>query len=170
MANKFCHVCEEPVPKGRSKYCTKKCATSANNKANYKNRYQETKEYQKSWYEARIKDPEYKAKRARYSREYRESGTGNRMLTAAKDRSKLMGLDFNLELSDIVIPEICPILGVPMVVRGRHAPSLDRIEPAKGYVKGNIQVISRKANVMKNDATPEELKEFALWVLKTYQL
>lgn len=169
MPDKFCHVCEEPVPKRRSKYCSKKCATSASYKANYKNRYQDTKEYQKAWYEARMRDPEYRAKRAKYTREYRQSSTENRMLTAAKDRSKLMGLDFNLELSDIVIPEICPVLAVPMIVRGRHAPSLDRIEPTKGYVKGNIQVISRKANTMKNDATPEELKEFALWVLKTYQ-
>ena len=46
------------------------------------------------------------------------------------------------------------------------APSADRIDPRKGYVRGNIQVISMKANAMKANATPEELRSFALWVLK----
>jgi hypothetical protein len=46
------------------------------------------------------------------------------------------------------------------------APSLDKIDPKLGYVPGNIQVISHKANAMKWDATREELRAFAKWVLK----
>lgn len=92
------------------------------------------------------------------------------MLIAAKSRAKKKNLEFNLELSDIVIPEYCPILKIKLVERTEHAPSLDRINPTKGYIKGNIQVISRKANVMKNNATPEELVRFANWVKKIYQL
>ena len=37
-----------------------------------------------------------------------------------------------------------------------------------GYVRGNVTVMSMKANIMKGDATPEELLQFAEWVLRTY--
>jgi hypothetical protein len=43
------------------------------------------------------------------------------------------------------------------------SPTLDRIDNAKGYVKGNVCVISKKANTMKNNATPEEV-----WKLSEY--
>ena len=96
-----------------------------------------------------------------------------RMLSQAKQRAKDKGLDFNIEEEDIRIPERCPILGDKLEVgvrRGptRHSPSLDRIKPELGYVKGNIQVISFKANVMKQDATIEELLMFASWVHENF--
>ncbi len=39
-----------------------------------------------------------------------------------------------------------------------ESPSLDRIDSTKGYTKGNIWVISNRANTLKNDATLSELK------------
>lgn len=56
----------------------------------------------------------------------------------------------------------CPVLGVPLVDGNT---SIDRIDPSKGYVPGNLQIISSKANRMKNNATVEELRRFAEWVL-----
>jgi hypothetical protein len=50
-----------------------------------------------------------------------------------------------------------------------NSPSLDRIDNTKGYIKGNIMVISNKANTMKNNATPKELTKFARWILKIYK-
>jgi hypothetical protein len=88
------------------------------------------------------------------------------LYSAAKVRAKKLDLDFDLEKSDIVIPELCPILQVPMVKGGKYAPSLDRLDNSKGYVKGNVWVISRKANTMKSDATQAELKCFAEWAAK----
>lgn len=83
-------------------------------------------------------------------------------MAAAKRRAKRKGLEFDLVPEDIIIPEYCPILGIPLQrgVRTRCAdsPSLDRIDNAKGYVRGNIAVISARANTIKNDATIDELK------------
>lgn len=95
------------------------------------------------------------------------------LLRGAKYRAKKTGLPFNLELADIIIPAICPILKMPLElgekIKGGSdlSPSLDRKVSALGYVKGNVWVISRKANAMKNNANIEELRNFAHWV---YQL
>lgn len=80
------------------------------------------------------------------------------MFHRAKTRSKIEGWYFNLEQSDIVVPTHCPILGIELFASAirDHAPSLDRIDNSKGYVKGNIQVISQRANRLKSDATIAE--------------
>lgn len=98
---------------------------------------------------------------------FRRENPEKYLLISARNRAKTKGWDFNLDKEDIVIPALCPILKVPLIRNTRHSASLDRIDPTRGYVKGNVQVISRKANVMKNDATREELQEFYNW-LKQY--
>lgn len=71
-------------------------------------------------------------------------------------------MPFNIEPTDIVIPVKCPLLNVPIFSghRASHAqsPSLDRVIPSLGYVKGNVWVISYRANAIKQDATLEELE------------
>jgi hypothetical protein len=89
-------------------------------------------------------------------------------------RAKKLGRVNTLVLSDINIPTTCPILGIPLVVHsgksgGRpDSPALDRLDSSAGYTKENVWVISQRANQMKADADFEELKKFALWVLKTF--
>ena len=65
---------------------------------------------------------------------------------------------------------MCPILEVPLEfgTKGNYefSPSIDRIDNSKGYVKGNIQIISKKANSMKNSASAEELRTFCKNILK----
>lgn len=93
------------------------------------------------------------------------------ILNSAKARAHQLGVPFNLEYDDITPPDTCPVFGFPLQ---RHrggggmtdSPSIDRIIPEKGYVKGNIQIISNLANTMKNRSTPQQLEAFALWVLK----
>lgn len=79
-----------------------------------------------------------------------------------KARCKKNGIPFGLDLSDLVVPTHCPVFGLPLVRNGRvmadDNPSVDRIDPALGYVKGNVWVISWRANRLKNNAKLWELE------------
>ena len=96
------------------------------------------------------------------------------ILYRAKQNAKNRGLEFNLELSDIVVPTHCVFLGVELLYgkddyRSQQYYSIDRIDSSKGYIKGNVQVISKLANTMKNEATIEQLITFAEMVLKLHK-
>jgi len=86
----------------------------------------------------------------------------------AKDRAKEQNLPFDITTEYIytVIPKdgLCPILEIPMTVNTRYTISIDKIVPEKGYTKENTQVISLKANQMKNDATNAELHKFSNYI------
>jgi hypothetical protein len=71
-----------------------------------------------------------------------------------------------------IAPTHCPVFGFEMKNEtgagfNPTSPSIDRIDPSKGYVRGNIQIISMKANEMKQDASRDDLIMFANWVLST---
>lgn len=84
---------------------------------------------------------------------------------SAKARAKQRGEVFDISLEDIEVPKVCPIFGIPMHYhRGTKQDdsySLDRIDSSKGYIKGNVWVISLRANRIKNDSTPSELRLIA---------
>lgn len=85
-----------------------------------------------------------------------------KMLEGAKKRALKKGLEFNLELCDVVIPRYCPILGIPLYTSKLNAdcsPSIDRIDNSKGYTKNNINIISTRANRIKNDSTFDEIEK-----------
>lgn len=106
---------------------------------------------------------------AKAHRERKQNNPALYLLKYAKARARYDNLDFNLELEDIVIPEVCPYMKTPFVMHDKKlAASLDRIDSSKGYVKDNIQVISYMANKMKNDATKEQLIAFAKGVLEVH--
>jgi hypothetical protein len=85
----------------------------------------------------------------------------------AKQRARYNEIEFDLEISDIIIPEVCPLLGVTLVHgSGDESPALDRINNLKGYVKNNVWVISQLANRMKNSATINQLETFCTnWMM-----
>lgn len=109
---------------------------------------------------------------AEQQRQWKKDNPKRTMIHRAAKRAKMLGLEFDLSVVDIEIPHVCPILGIELQVGEAYgqfdSPSLDRIDNTQGYVRGNVQVISYRANRMKNDATPEELKSFAAWVLEVY--
>jgi hypothetical protein len=78
----------------------------------------------------------------------------------ARARAKQCGIAFEIDVTDICVPETCPITGERidvLVSNYQTGASLDRVINSLGYVKGNVRVISRKANRMKGDATIEDL-------------
>lgn len=104
---------------------------------------------------------------------YRLNHIEQTILTATRNHARKRNLEFNLELTDILIPEYCPYLNIPIIRKygvGRQfdAPSIDRLDSTKGYIKGNIQIISDLANRMKSNSTKEQLIIFATNVLKLH--
>ena len=97
-----------------------------------------------------------------------------KMLNSAKQRAKEKGLEFNLTIDDIVIPERCPVLGIelrPSVGQGRlpndkiwYSPTIDRLDNDEGYTPANIRVISHRANFLKNNATLEQMKKVVAYM------
>lgn len=82
------------------------------------------------------------------------------LLIGVKRRAKQKGWEFDLTEDDLTIPEVCPVLGIPLMnvrhQRTDFAPSVDRIHNDIGYVKGNVIVVSWRANRLKSDSNHEE--------------
>ena len=92
-----------------------------------------------------------------------QRGKANKFNTK-KAHAKKLGIPFNILFDELHFPSICPVLGIPLCyLKGsskghkRDSPSFDRIDPTKGYVKGNVIVVSQRANAIKSDATPTEI-------------
>jgi hypothetical protein len=106
------------------------------------------------------------------SRKKAGTGPGYRVLwlNNIKHRAKKKNIRFNLTLDDLPMPKRCPIFGTKLQYgKGKfhdNSPSIDRINPAKGYVKGNVQVVSYKANRIKGPYTLAELKKIVAFLEK----
>ena len=84
------------------------------------------------------------------------------LLADARKRAKRKGIEYDLTVDDFPVHEYCPVLGIKLEVgigkRHSASPSIDRIDNTKGYVRGNVMIISLRANSLKNDASIEEMK------------
>lgn len=114
---------------------------------------------------ARRKNPDYVKHRNEMDRKCRHTSDKSLrlyLIRAAKQRAKEKGLEFNITEEDIPLPDKCPLLEIPMDsfdYKARwNSYSIDRIDSSKGYIKGNVWVISKRANTIKNNATLEELE------------
>jgi hypothetical protein len=92
-------------------------------------------------------------------------------LHAAKSRCKDSDIPFDIEVEDLVpFPLYCPVLGIELdwLADARsvvdYAPSVDRLDPSLGYVRGNVTIISNRANRIKNDASLEEVRKVVSWL------
>ena len=118
-----------------------------------------------------LKDTHEKRTRDGYSaRKYeriRKNKPTSIMFHSAKSRAKESGVPFEIVMADIAIRDVCPIFGIPLRMGhplGDDTATLDRFVPELGYVKGNICVISMKANRIKNNATLDDIQKIADWM------
>jgi hypothetical protein len=92
-----------------------------------------------------------------------------KLVSGAVNRGKQNGLYSDLVVSDLVWPDVCPVLGIHLTYNGQRGDrdtraSLDRRDPAIGYTKENVRVISMRANRIKSDATIEELQKIIAYM------
>jgi hypothetical protein len=87
------------------------------------------------------------------------------LLNQKKNYCVKNNVDFDLCVEDLTFPSHCPVLGIELnyfsEVMSNNSPSLDRFDPNGGYVKGNVVVISMRANRLKMNASPDELMAIA---------
>ena len=96
-----------------------------------------------------------------YLKARRQRSPAHEMWERARKRAQRFGIAFQLPRDAIVIPEVCPALGMPIGSSGPRtptSPSLDRIRPEEGYVSGNIRILSDHANRLKGDLNLADLE------------
>lgn len=120
--------------------------------------------YQQQYYLDNIekrKTAEYREINRISAANWRANHREKSMISGAKARAKRANMPFDITAEDIHIPEVCPVLLIPLFftvgVQTDNTPALDRIDNSLGYIKGNIAVISHKANRLKGNLTPDEI-------------
>lgn len=186
-----CLHCGEAIPTERrhdAKYCSPKCARAKAHQRLRENNPDALRVYAQTYArknpeklaarqrEFREKNPEahriYNEKYAAKRREALKEGTAigllsykRTMLNAARARARKAGVPFNLTVEDLHIPDRCPILGLELRfgvgMPTNNSPSLDKVVPSAGYVRGNCVIISNRANMLKSNATVVELQALA---------
>lgn len=95
-------------------------------------------------------------------RSYKLNSPEEYILKGTSSRVKDRGINFDLVIDDIVIPEVCPVFKTPLkfseTTRQATTPSIDRIDNSVGYTRKNISIISWRANRLKNNLTIEEVR------------
>ncbi len=121
---------------------------------------------------------EYWALNSNYHKNYRINNKFRYIITRLKAKCKKLDLEFNLDIEYLknIYPKnnICPVLNIEFIdtignkSRKFNTLSIDRIDPNKGYIKGNVMFMSELANRMKTNANKEQLHNFAKWVIKEF--
>ena len=182
----YCLECNSPLGKRQKKFCSYKCMNVYNarefgmkNREEKPNRYKVCDNCEQSLNLGKFSliekwniNSDTKNTCKKCSIKIRQAEKLNRdwkvdaaklLYSNIKSRCKRIGREFSIELEDILIPEKCPVFGFDLKREDRQtwmcAPSVDRIDSSKGYIKGNVTVVSRRANIIKRDATIEELEQ-----------
>lgn len=102
------------------------------------------------------------------NKEYRKSliyQTMREKFSRKKANATKSGVEFNIEFGELTFPTHCPLLGLELDYfaegRAENSVSFDRINPNKGYVSGNVVIVSWRANRIKNDGSAEEHQKIA---------
>jgi hypothetical protein len=89
------------------------------------------------------------------------------LLSSVKTRAKKRGWEFDIDEDYLrsIDRDICPYLEIPIHWGGGGGrankddyKSIDRVDSAKGYAKGNLIICSLRANKILSNATVEEME------------
>ena len=166
MESFVCKRCGTDTPdwyysvRGRDSMCkTCRKAYRKDAKREYTKKYiAEHKEEQKGRME------EWRKNNPSYQKKWAKNAPESQLLRSARMRAKQKGIECTITQDDIHIPHLCPVFKVPLQKNTPYAPSLDRFDSSKGYTPDNICVMSRRANVMKNDGTLTEHLMLVEWM------
>lgn len=120
-----------------------------------------------NWYPSDADDGYKVCTDCRYeqAQQWRDRNYKRVMIHRMRYEARKKGIEFTIEPEDVRMPNYCPVLGIPIIpgdeMGRKTSPSLDRIDPDEGYVPGNVQIISHRANTLKNNASSEELEAVA---------
>lgn len=173
MVAKKCSKCQRILPVEEFyKYVKSKDGLTHHCQHCYKKYRKEKQEHYRQYMENRRKTDNENIKQTK-NKSWQNLDPRKKMLQQAKNRCNRKNLEFNLDLNDIILPQVCPLLEIPFVVGTKdnyeYTYSLDRIDSSKGYIKGNVWVITKLANSMKNSATKKQLNVFANNILKYFK-
>ena len=110
----------------------------------------------------KAENPEHNKRRALLAQINRKANPARCLWWGAKIRARRFGWAFDITREEVTIPPLCPVLGIPFGVNSKqspNSPTLDRINNTRGYVKGNVRVISWRANSLKSDASIDEIEK-----------
>lgn len=110
-----------------------------------------------------------------YYRRKREQDFRYGLLESTRTNARRVGCENTITIDDLDLPEKCPVLGLDLdyeLFKGHgpmaNRPTVDRLNPALGYVPGNVRVISHKANRFKNNMTLEEAELVLKYMRENY--
>lgn len=95
-------------------------------------------------------------------------GLKDQLCWRARWRAEKKGMEATITPKDLEWPTHCPVLGMELDYthadgKKNNRPSLDRWDNSKGYVPGNVFVISWRANMLKSNATADELEKISVY-------
>lgn len=118
-----------------------------------------------AYHRARRQRPGFKEQMAAYSRARRAKDPIRWMISNVRRHARDRGIEFSIEPADIKVVDVCPVRGITLAHDNPrpsdNSASLDRTDNAKGYIPGNVAIISRRANSVKRDGTAEEHQAIA---------
>lgn len=168
-STKICSKCDKELPESEfypHRRACKACESLRKKEWHKKNSERLSAKYKEKYYKN-------KEAVAEYGRQYRKERRENHWFehfscNKSKD-CKMRGIPYELDaeyLASIWV-DTCPVFGIYLIdgskIKGCYRPDnlaeLDRLVPSKGYVKGNVRWISRRANRIKSDASIDEIKK-----------
>lgn len=147
------------------------------NETDFYNRGGKQKHLLHSWCKSCCSSPERLAASRERNKKYRDGTLYKRdkenptryLWRIARKRAQRTGVAFTITPEDIIFNKVCPVLGTELSI-GTHtldySMSLDRVDNSKGYVPGNVVVISRKVNLWKQGLGIKELEQLISYIKK----